>query len=82
VPVDGRTSGAVSGSPFGNAGVLPISYAYIKMSGKKGLLKAAQIAILNANYIATKLEGPYKVMFKGETNRVAHEVILDCNEFK
>ena len=82
VPIEGRTSGAVAGAPYGNAGVLPISYAFIKMSGREGLLKCAQNAILNANYLASKLEAGYQVKYKGKNGRVAHEVILDCNEFK
>lgn len=82
VNINGRFEGAVSGSPYGNAGVLPIAYAYIKMSGKKGLLKTAQQAIVNANYIACRLSEHYNVKYKSETGRVAHEVILDCNELK
>lgn len=82
VPVDGRSTGAVSGSPYGNAGVIPIAYSYIKMSGKTGLLKTAQQAILNANYIATRLDGHYNVKYKSDNGRVAHEVILDCNNLK
>lgn len=82
IPIEGRTTGAVAGAPYGNAGVLPISYAFIKMSGKKGLLQTSQQAILNANYMANKLDGPYKVLFRGEKGRVAHEFILDVSEFK
>ena len=82
LPIDGRTEGAVSGSPWGNAGVLPIAYSYIKMSGKKGLLKTSQMAILNANYIATKLSPVYNIKYKSDTGRVAHEVIIDVNELK
>jgi glycine dehydrogenase len=82
VPIDGRTSGAVAGAPYGNAGVVPISYSYIKMSGKDGLLRAGQQAILNANYMANKLEGSFKVLYKGDKGRNAHEFILDCREFK
>ena len=82
VPVEGRTEGAVAGAPYGNAGVLPISYAFIKMAGRSGLLAASQQSILNANYMATKLDGPYKVLYRGKNGRVAHEFILDCNEFR
>jgi glycine dehydrogenase len=82
VPVDGRNQNAVSGSPYGNAGVIPVSYSYIKMSGKKGLLLAAQHAILNANYIKCKLEHVYDIKFVGHMGRVAHEVIIDCNSYK
>lgn len=82
VPIEGRTSGAVASAPYGNAGVLPISYAFIKMSGKRGLLATAQQAILNANYMANKLDGAYKVKYRGSNGRVAHEFILDVSEFK
>jgi glycine dehydrogenase len=82
VPINGITSGAIAGAPYGNAGVLPISYAFIKMSGKRGLLQAAQQSILNANYMADKLDGPYKVLYRGKQGRCAHEFILDCKEFK
>ena len=82
VPIDGRETGAVAGAPYGNAGVVPISYSYIKMSGKRGLREAAEQSILNANYMAARLEGDYKVLFKGETGRVAHEFIIDCSDFK
>ena len=75
-PIEGRNTNAVSGAPYGNAGVLPIAYSYIKMSGKKGLLQASQVAILNANYIAKRLENAYTVKFKNENGRVAHEVII------
>jgi glycine dehydrogenase len=66
VPIDGLTTGAVAGAPYGNAGVLPISYAFIKMAGRSGLLQASQQSILNANYMANKLDGPYKVLFRGD----------------
>ena len=82
VPIEGRTENAVSGSPYGNAGVLPISYAYIKMSGKSGLLQAAQQAIMNANYILKRLEKAYDIKYKSSDGFVAHEVILDVNRFK
>lgn len=82
VPIDGRETGQVSGSPYGNAGVIPISYSYIKMSGKKGLLQASSQAILNANYIKSRLENDYDIKFVGDKGRVAHEVIIDCHEFK
>ena len=82
VPIDGRTTGAVAGAPYGNAGVVPISYSYIKMSGKHGLREAAVQSILNANYMADRLDGDYKVLYRGSSGRVAHEFILDCSEFK
>lgn len=82
VPVEGRSTGAVASAPFGNAGVIPISYAFIKMSGQTGLLATSQQAILNANYMADKLDGPFKVLYRGKNGRVAHEFILDVSEFK
>jgi len=82
VAIDGRTTGAVAGAPYGNAGVVPISYSYIKMCGKNGLRDSSVQAILNANYMADRLDGDYKVLYRGETGRVAHEFIIDCNEFK
>jgi len=82
IPIEGRTTGAVAGAPYGNAGVLPISYAFIKMSGGPGLLQASQQSILNANYMANKLDGPYKILYRGDQGRCAHEFIIDCTEFK
>jgi len=82
VPIQGKTSGAIAGAPYGNAGVLPISYAFIKMAGRSGLLQASQQSILNANYMANKLDGAYKVLFRGKNGRCAHEFIIDCREFK
>jgi glycine dehydrogenase len=72
---------AVSAAPFGSAFILPISYGYIKMLGKSGLKEATTYAILNANYIKARLEGHYKILYSGSKGRVAHEMILDCNEF-
>lgn len=72
---------AVSSAPFGSALILPISYGYIKLLGGDGLKQATAFAILNANYIARRLEGHYKILYKGDHGRVAHEMILDCNEF-
>ena len=74
--------GAVSSAPWGSAGVLSISYSYIKMMGTEGLKKATETAILNANYIKSKLENHYKVLFSGLNNTVAHELIFDLNNFK
>ncbi len=73
---------AVAAAPYGSAGVLPITYAYVKMMGTRGLKKATEIAIVNANYIAKALEGYYQVLYTGETGRCAHEMILDCHSFK
>jgi glycine dehydrogenase len=82
LPVDGRNHLAVAGAPYGSAGILPISYAYIKMMGKEGLLASSQHAILNANYLAESLADSYKVLYRGTKGRVAHEFILDMREFK
>jgi glycine dehydrogenase len=72
---------AVSASPFGSALILPISYGYIKMLGKTGLKESTAYAILNANYIKSRLEKHYKILYTGKNGRVGHEMILDCNEF-
>lgn len=72
---------SVASSPQGSAGILPISYMYIKMMGKE-LLKATQYAILNANYIMERLSGAYKILYKGAKGRIAHEFIFDVREFK
>jgi glycine dehydrogenase len=72
---------AVSAAPFGSALILPISYGYIKMLGKKGLKEATAYAILNANYIKSRLQGHYKILYTGKNGFVAHEMILDCNEY-
>lgn len=72
---------AVSSAPYGSASVLTISYGYIKLLGGDGLTEATRLAILNANYLKTKLEGSYKILYTGKNGRVAHEMILDCNEF-
>ncbi|MFT4736426.1 MAG: glycine dehydrogenase [Cyclobacteriaceae bacterium] len=73
---------AVSGAPYGSASILPISHAYIAMMGDQGLTNATKIAILNANYIAKRLEGHYPVLYKGKNGRSAHEMIIDCRGFK
>lgn len=73
---------AVSSAPYGSALILLISYAYIKMLGAKGLREATETAILNANYIAAQLEGHYDVLYTGKNGTVAHEMIVDCREFK
>ena len=71
----------VSSAPFGSASILPISYGYIKLLGGEGLTEATKMAILNANYLKTKLEGSYEVLYAGSNGRVGHEMILDCNAF-
>ena len=73
---------AVSSAPWGSASILLISYAYIKMLGREGVTQATKIAILNANYIKAKLESVYPVLYTGEKNRVAHELIIDLRQFK
>ncbi len=73
--------GAVASAPFGSPLILPISYGYIKLLGGEGLTEATRIAILNANYLKTRLEGHYPILYSGKNNRVAHEMILDCNQF-
>jgi glycine dehydrogenase len=79
-PEDGV--GAVAAAPWGSAGILPIPWAYIAMMGPDGLLKATQVAILSANYVAKRLEGHYEVLYKGENGLVAHECIIDVRPFK
>ncbi|WP_179319223.1 aminomethyl-transferring glycine dehydrogenase [Winogradskyella helgolandensis] len=73
---------AISGAPFGSALVCLISYGYIKMLGYRGLKKATQVAILNANYIKERLSGSYPTLYSGEMGRAAHEMIIDCRDFK
>jgi glycine dehydrogenase len=74
--------GAVSSAPWGSAGILPIPYAYIAMMGAEGLTKATKIAILNANYIAARLQDYYPVLYTGANDRVAHECIIDLRHLK
>ncbi|MBE2222105.1 MAG: aminomethyl-transferring glycine dehydrogenase, partial [Anaerolineae bacterium] len=73
---------AVSSAPWGSASILPISFAYIAMMGAEGLTEATRVAILNANYIAHKLNPHFPVLYKGENGRVAHECILDLRPLK
>jgi glycine dehydrogenase len=73
--------GAVSAAPFGSPSLLPISWAYCLMMGGDGLTQATKIAILNANYIAKRLEGSFEVLYKGLSGRVAHECIIDTRLF-
>jgi glycine dehydrogenase len=74
--------GAVSAAPFGSSSILPISWAYVAMMGADGLAEATKIALLNANYVAKRLEGHYPVLYKGAQGFVAHECILDTRPFK
>lgn len=73
---------AISAAPFGSALILVISLGYIKMLGSEGVTNATKMAILNANYIKSKLDGHYKTLYSGKNGRVAHEMILDMREFK
>ena len=73
---------SVSSSPFGSASILLISYIYMKLMAAKGLLKASQVAILSANYMAKRLENDYSILYKGNSGLNAHEFIVDCREFK
>ncbi len=75
-------SGAVSAARWGSASILPISYAYIAMMGGDGLRRASEIAILNANYIAARLEEHFPVLYRGAEGRVAHECIIDVRPLK
>ncbi|MCB9108112.1 MAG: aminomethyl-transferring glycine dehydrogenase [Anaerolineales bacterium] len=74
--------GTIAAAPWGSPDILPISYAYIAMMGAAGLTDASRIAILNANYIAQRLEPYYPVLYKGANGRVAHECIIDLRHFK
>jgi glycine dehydrogenase len=73
--------GPVSAAPFGSALILPISYAYIRLMGPAGLKRATEVAILSANYVATRLRGAYSVLYSGPGGIVAHECIIDCRGF-
>ena len=74
-PVSGP--GPVSAAPWGSAGILPISWAYIRLMGGEGLRRATQVAVLNANYIARRLQDSYPILYTGPNGLVAHECILD-----
>ncbi len=73
---------AVSAAPWGSASILVISYAYIAMMGGEGLTNATKMAIFNANYIKEKLSSQYKILYTGTKGRCAHEMIVDCRDFK
>lgn len=77
-----RKDGAVAGAPFGSAAILPISWMYIKMNGAKGLKNSTGYAILNANYMAARLDGAYDVLYVGKNGQCAHEFILDLRPLK
>jgi glycine dehydrogenase len=74
--------GPVSAAPFGSASILLISWAYVHMMGGEGLTEATRVAILNANYIASRLSAHYPVVYQGDQGRIAHECILDMRSFK
>jgi glycine dehydrogenase len=83
IPTGGeKATHAVSAAPWGSASILLISYAYIKMLGAEGVTDATKYAILNANYIKSKVENHYPVLYQGTKGRCAHEMILDCRPFK
>ncbi len=81
-PLDGEKSHAVSAAPWGSASILTISWSYIAQMGPEGLLKATQVAILNANYLAKKLESSYPILFKGPGSWSAHECIIELRPLK
>ena len=76
------SSNSVSAAPFGSALICTISWMYIRMMGASGIRKATEAAILNANYIAARLQGKYEVLYRGDKGCVAHECILDLRGFK
>ncbi|MFT5170288.1 MAG: glycine dehydrogenase [Candidatus Marinamargulisbacteria bacterium] len=77
-----KTENAVSAAPWGSALILLISYAYIRMLGIKGLKSSTEYAILNANYLKSRLSSSYNILYSGKNDRVAHEMILDFRSFK
>jgi glycine dehydrogenase len=82
VKMGGESGMSISSAPWGSALVLAISYAYIKMLGTEGLRSSTEIAILNANYIKEKLAKHFEILYTGDNNRVAHEMIVDFRMFK
>ncbi len=80
-PETGGREGPVSAAPYGSPGILVIPYAYLLLMGGDGLTQATKVAILNANYIAKRLEGEFDVLYKGRSGRVAHECIIDTRPF-
>jgi glycine dehydrogenase len=81
-PENAQPLGVISAAPWGSALILPISYSYISMMGSQGLTDASRIAILNANYMAKRLENHYPVLFRGVNGTCAHEFIIDMRGFK
>ncbi len=83
IPVGGEQGiGAIASAPWSSASILPISWVYIALMGSEGLKLATEVAILNANYIAKRLEPYYPILYKGKNGLVAHECILDLRQFK
>ena len=83
IPTGGKDQiKAISSAPWGSSLVCLISYGYIRMLGKSGIRKSTEIAIVNANYMKTKLEKNFTILYSGENGRSAHEFIIDCREFK
>lgn len=80
--LDGSTLNTVAAAPYGSAGILPITYGYIRMMGADGLTRATKIAILSANYLAECFKDTYGVVYRGTTGRVGHELILECRKVK
>lgn len=80
--IGGKGDGAVASAPWGSAGILPISWMYLRMMGWQGLLEATQVAILNANYIAQRLKTHYPILYTGKNGWVAHECIIDLRSIK
>ncbi|RFF28657.1 MULTISPECIES: aminomethyl-transferring glycine dehydrogenase [unclassified Wenzhouxiangella] len=76
------TNPPIAGAPWGSAGILPIPWAYIRLMGGEGLRRATEVAILNANYIAKRLESHYDILYTGRNGRIAHECIIDLRPFK
>ena len=74
--------GPVSSAPWGSASIVPISWAYVRLMGGRGLTEATAFAILNANYMARRLEPHFPILYKGASGRVAHEFIVDLRAFK
>ncbi len=72
----------ISAAPYGSASILPIPWVYIRLMGAAGLTRATEVAILNANYIAARLDGHYPTLYRGKRGRVAHECIIDCRAFE
>jgi glycine dehydrogenase len=82
VPVGGEGTGTISAAPWGSADILPISWAYIRMLGVEGLTRSTQVAILNANYMAKRLDPHFPVLYRGRGGLIAHECIVDPRPFK